>query len=296
MKILATNDPHQYSFHHKWKDLVAEVADIKPDIVAIAGDLMPKHDILQQAKYIKDVVKYVNKIKDHGSEVVLILGNDDNHNLEDEFKEKDSIGVWHYVHEKVKNVKGIDFCGLSYVSDYPFLYKGWCRAEFQGFPKKSPVQLGNPVTVDKNNKIVDIDDYDSYLKSYKSIYDSLIDLSQDVLNVNKSIWLIHMPPIMANLANVSIKKHHALEKELEDVGSRAVRLFIEEKQPLITIHGHIHENFDLTNGIWNCKIDKTLAIQNGQMTPKLYYSVIELNSDLEIVNYWHSNSRNRIDN
>ena len=47
----------------------------------------------------------------------------------------------------------------------------------------------------------------------------------------------------------------------EHLGSIAVQQFIEEKQPLITLHGHIHESTRLS-GCWLEKIGRTVCI-NG---------------------------------
>jgi Icc-related predicted phosphoesterase len=43
------------------------------------------------------------------------------------------------------------------------------------------------------------------------------------------------------------------------VGSIAVERFINERQPLLTLHGHIHESTALT-GKWKHRIGNTLAM------------------------------------
>jgi Icc-related predicted phosphoesterase len=52
------------------------------------------------------------------------------------------------------------------------------------------------------------------------------------------------------------------------VGSIAVKRFIEEKNPLITMHGHIHESTTLT-GIWKEKINKTWSYNGSTEKPEL---------------------------
>jgi Icc-related predicted phosphoesterase len=42
------------------------------------------------------------------------------------------------------------------------------------------------------------------------------------------------------------------------VGSIAIRRFIEKRQPLITLHGHIHESARLT-GSWRERLGRTWA-------------------------------------
>jgi len=43
------------------------------------------------------------------------------------------------------------------------------------------------------------------------------------------------------------------------VGSIAVRRLIEERRPLLTLHGHVHESASLT-GVWREHIGRTLAV------------------------------------
>ncbi|MCI0474063.1 MAG: hypothetical protein L0Y76_10825, partial [Ignavibacteria bacterium] len=50
----------------------------------------------------------------------------------------------------------------------------------------------------------------------------------------------------------------------EHVGSIAIRRFIENNNPLLTLHGHIHESTQIT-GEWKEYIGKTLCI-NGSTT------------------------------
>ena len=60
------------------------------------------------------------------------------------------------------------------------------------------------------------------------------------------------------------------------VGSIAIKRFIEEKQPLLTLHGHIHESTRLT-GQWLQFIGRTISLNAAHDGPEL--SVIKF--DLE---------------
>ena len=42
------------------------------------------------------------------------------------------------------------------------------------------------------------------------------------------------------------------------VGSIAVKRFIEDRQPLLTLHGHVHEAAQLT-GEWKIQIGRTVS-------------------------------------
>jgi Icc-related predicted phosphoesterase len=53
-----------------------------------------------------------------------------------------------------------------------------------------------------------------------------------------------------------------------NVGSIAIRRFIEKRQPLLTLHGHIHESARLT-GAWQSRIDQTHIFGAAHDGPEL---------------------------
>lgn len=277
MKILATSDLHQAG--SKWKDLVKVCQDNKFDVVAVAGDLFPKNTTIPgQAVFMPKIVKYANKIKDTGAKLVIMLGNDDNQRIIPLMEKADQDGLFHYVSEKVIDIAGHEFVGMPYVPDYPFGYKFWCRGETNDNLRIDPIQLCDPLLIDKDNKMQTIVDYPSYLRSQKKISEVLTDLQGKVKNINKSIWLIHAPPSGLNL-DVCARG--------EKVGSHAVLDFIKHSQPLLTIHGHIHECPNYNGHVWFNKVDKTICVQNGQIDYSLYYSIIDI-QDGNVINMKHS--------
>ncbi len=54
----------------------------------------------------------------------------------------------------------------------------------------------------------------------------------------------------------------------EHVGSVAIRQFIEERQPPVTLHGHVHELARLT-GEWKVRIGRTVYINAAHDGPEL---------------------------
>jgi Icc-related predicted phosphoesterase len=70
--------------------------------------------------------------------------------------------------------------------------------------------------------------------------ESLSDEDESVIvDYRKHIWMIHGPPMNTCLDYA---------KNGEHVGSIAVRQLIQEKKPLLTLHGHIHETVDKSEG------------------------------------------------
>jgi Icc-related predicted phosphoesterase len=58
----------------------------------------------------------------------------------------------------------------------------------------------------------------------------------------------------------------------EEVGSKAVYNFISEHQPLLSLHGHIHESPEVS-GKWHAKLGNTVCIQPGQLTSFTYVTI-----------------------
>ncbi len=61
----------------------------------------------------------------------------------------------------------------------------------------------------------------------------------------RQVWCVHGPPHGTNLDMLKSRVH---------VGSRALRACIEHTQPLLTLHGHIHETGKFSHvrvcGVW----------------------------------------------
>ena len=263
MKILATNDIHQMI--SKWKELVKICQNEKFDVVALSGDLLPKDSyILGQLPFIKSLKKYATKINDTGAKIVVTLGNDDNQNFIPLMEEENN-KLWYYLSNSAVEINGYEFAGMPYVPDYPFGYKFWCRGEFKDNPRIDAIQNCDPVLVNKDNKFETIKDYPKYLSEQKSIWECLEETAAKVKNISKSVWLIHAPPsdLYLDVCARGVK-----------VGSKAVLKFIQEYQPLITIHGHIHESPEYNGHKWYQNEGKTMCIQGGQIGFDLHYSTI----------------------
>ena len=97
----------------------------------------------------------------------------------------------------------------------------------------------------------------------EEIYARLKRLTEQLENPERAIFNIHVPPWESSLDTA-----FEVDEELHYVtkggrpheiptGSRAVRQIIEEAQPVLSLHGHIHESKGVT------KIGRTVAINPG---------------------------------
>jgi Icc-related predicted phosphoesterase len=70
----------------------------------------------------------------------------------------------------------------------------------------------------------------------------------------KTVYVMHAPPQNTGLDVIFSGAH---------VGSAAVREFILKKKPYLTLHGHIHESFQMT-GNWMELLGKTVCVNPGK--------------------------------
>ncbi len=266
MKIMVLADIHQAK--SKWGELIEAVKEETPELVAVAGDLLPKENgILEQLSFLPTLREYVEAIRKTGAEMVFIPGNDDNQLAVPEMEKGDKEGLWHYVSDRVKEIKGYEFCGCPWVRDYPFGYKHWVAPERAVEVYTAPVQLGSPVHINYKNEIEEIPDLKEYLSRKPSIQESLESMAKQLKDISNSIWLIHGPPAYLDFD---------LCGSGDRVGSPAVYEFLWEKQPLLSVHGHIHEAPECNGNIWVQQLGRTVCIQPGQMDRGLYYVTFTL--------------------
>lgn len=73
-----------------------------------------------------------------------------------------------------------------------------------------------------------------------------------------SVWIVHCPPYGSGLDNAfKLKADLSAQANLVPVGSHAVQAAIERYQPMVSLHGHIHESRGAA------KIGRTLALNPG---------------------------------
>ena len=93
------------------------------------------------------------------------------------------------------------------------------------------------------------------------------EIKKELENIASSdIVAFHAPPFATNLDVLHSGEH---------VGSIAVRRFIEKRQPLLTLHGHIHESPQISGSIKD-RIGKTVCVNPGSSGSELNAALINL--------------------
>jgi Icc-related predicted phosphoesterase len=87
--------------------------------------------------------------------------------------------------------------------------------------------------------------------------------------VGRAIFLFHTPPYQTRLDRAALDGRMVDHAPLDvHVGSIAVRRFIEHRQPLLTLHGHIHESARIT-GSWHDQLGATHMFTGAHDGPEL---------------------------
>jgi uncharacterized protein len=84
-----------------------------------------------------------------------------------------------------------------------------------------------------------------------------------------AVLLCHSPPYRTDLDRAALDGRTIDHVPLDvHVGSIALRRFIEERQPALTLHGHIHETVRLT-GAWRQQLGRTWCLTACHEGPEL---------------------------
>lgn len=262
----------------RFNKLFEIIASEKPEAVFIGGDILPSglfsftNDHLVPEEFInvflRDLFIGLKKtLAQQFPRIFLILGNDDGKVYEPLVKELDEEGLITYVHDKKVGFGPFTVYGYANVPPTPFMLKDWERYDVSRYvdPGCVPPEEGS-FTIEVNRKQL------PYLNIKKDL-DQLAEHDE----LSNAIFLFHTPPYQTTLDRAALdgKFHDHVPLDVH-VGSIAVKRFIEEKQPLITLHGHIHESTSIT-GHWKDQIGKTLAMNAAHNGPEL--SLIRFDTD-----------------
>ena len=254
----------------RFEKLFAAILQEKPEAVFIGGDFLPltcyvheSFDFLRQ-DFINDfmIKNFLELRQSLGSvypRIFLIMGNDDSRFEEAAVLDAATRGVWEYIHNRKVTFKDFPVFGYAYVPPTPFRLKDWERYDVSRY-----VDPG-AISPEEGLRTVPVSEQE---KRCSTIKDDLQRLTEDD-DLVKAIFLFHAPPYqtkldLSALANKMID-HVPLDRHL---GSIAVRRFIEGRQPLLTLHGHIHESARLSRS-WRDRIGRTPCFTAAHDGPEL---------------------------
>jgi Icc-related predicted phosphoesterase len=191
--------------------------------------------------------------------VFMILGNDDPRSEEAGMLDGESRGIWDYVHLRRADWNEFQVYGYACVPPTPFRLKDWERYDVSRYVDPgcvSPEDGWSTVPVDERERALG------------TIKDDLGRLA-GCAELARGVFLFHTPPYQTCLDRAALDGKSVDHVPLDvHVGSVAVRRFIETRQPLVTLHGHVHESTRLT-GSWRERIGRTHAFSAAHDGPEL---------------------------
>jgi Icc-related predicted phosphoesterase len=254
----------------RFEKLFLEIRKEKPAAVFFGGDVLPsglyaftsshaEPEVFVRQFLHKLFSDLKNNLKEEYPEFFLIMGNDDARIYESLFIELEEAGFINYAHDKVFQFNQFEVYGYSYVPPTPFTLKDWEKYDVSRYidPGCIPPEDGS-FTVEVDKKALQ---YETIRK----------DLERLVVNddLSKSIFLFHTPPYKTKLDRAGLDGKFYDHVPLDvHVGSIAVERFIKDRQPLITLHGHIHESTSIT-GSWYDFLGDTLCMNASHDGPEL---------------------------
>ncbi len=253
----------------RYQKLFAAIRAEHPAAVFLGGDLLPSgFGIAVQDAHHEDFIREVLRggfsdlrrdLREAYPRVFLILGNDDPRVEEAALLEGAEAKLWEYVHERCAPWGAQRVYGYACVPPTPYLLKDWERYDVSRFVDPgcvSPEEGFRSVPVLPN------------VVRHGTIQEDLERLAGED-DVSNAIFLFHSPPYRTKLDRAALDGMAVDFAPLDvHVGSIAIRRFIEVRQPLATLHGHIHEAARLTAS-WRDQIGRTHLLGAAHDGPEL---------------------------
>ncbi len=254
----------------RYRTLFQLVGEELPSAVFLGGDLLPSglsalasldfdHEDFVNGFLVRQLARLKDELGEAYPRVFVILGNDDSRSEEATIIAAATAGVWEYIHDRRVTFAGHAIYGYACVPPTPFLLKDWERYDVSQHVDPgcvSPEDGHRSVPVPQNQI------------RYTTIKDDLIGLVGDQ-PVDRAIFLFHSPPYKTKLDRAALDGKMVDHAPLDvHVGSIAIQRLIEARQPLVTLHGHVHESARIT-GAWSERIGRTYCFSAAHDGPEL---------------------------
>lgn len=255
----------------RYQKLTKQIIAESPAAVFLGGDLLPATGMRSMTSvdaghqdFVADVlIAEFRKMRDEmGSyypAVFIILGNDDARQVEAAILDGATQGLWKYAHNHRSTFQDYQVYGYACVPPTPFQLKDWDRYDVSRY-----VDPGT-VSPEEGFRTLPVPERETRFRTIKEDLEKLA--AKD--NLHQTIWLFHTPPYQTKLDRAALDGKMIDHAPLDvHIGSVAVRRFIEERQPLLTLHGHVHESAQLT-GSWRDRIGRTHLFSAAHNSPEL---------------------------
>ena len=236
-----------------YEQVMVLAATRRPRVVILGGDLAPHGTgaagVSHQRVFLEGfLVEFARRLSEAapGAELLLMMGNDDwgaNHDV----LERHDGTLWRALHARVVDVDGVAVAGLSWVPITPFAIKDWER--WEDGADESPARLHGWLSGREGVREFRFDPE----RRSPTIAEGL-ELLAAKRSARDMVFVLHSPPRDTVCDVIATRQH---------VGSRAIRAFVEARQPRLVLSGHIHES-PRVSGAWRDALGGTPVVNPGQ--------------------------------
>jgi Icc-related predicted phosphoesterase len=251
----------------RYAKLLTAMAEERPAAVFLGGDLLPPSAATPAGAggdfllnwLAPRLVELSARLGPAYPRLLAIFGNDDPRAEEGSLADLEHEGLVYHVHRRRVAVAGVPVYGYACVPPTPFLLKDWERYDVSRF-----VDPGS-VSPEEGHRSVPVPEEEARWGTMAGDLEALV--GDD--DVSGAVFLFHSPPYRTALDRAALGGKTVDHAPLDvHVGSIAIRRFIEARQPLATLHGHVHESARLT-GAWRERIGRTACLSAAHDGPEL---------------------------
>ena len=246
MKHLVVYSADLHGNEVQYEKLVGFAKSISAHSLVIGGDIAPKRGDVKSFIYIqrsflserlpKLLLPFKREFPD--SQIYLMMGNDDCACNLDVLKRYDD-ELFHLIHGRRLNMtEDFDIVGYSFVPITPFVLKDWDKFDLSEVPSALATEYTKIKSCNYRfhgfKSTLEGLEHFHFTESMEKEDSIQKDLNESLFTEEpeKTVYVTHTPPNNTHLDQIRDGLH---------IGSMAVRMFIEEHQPYLTLHGHIHE-------------------------------------------------------
>lgn len=264
-RLLFATDPHGND--SAYDALLARAGDLDVQTLVLGGDLLPMAHggdrLAAQLRFVREwLPAWLARARAQGARVFAVMGNDDWACCAPHLERLDGLTLLHGRAAPLDEGRWI--AGYPCVPVTPFSMSDWDRLDTPGWrPPRPPknVVLSEVVGDGGRVRAATLEEV-AARPTIEEDLEALAGRSDPA----RTVYVVHTPPWGTPLDVMHGGAH---------IGSRALRAFVDRRQPPLTLHGHVHESPHLTGRI-DDRVGRTLVVNPGASRQRLRAVLVDL--------------------